>query len=590
MSYEFNPESQTLELDNPYRVENAALLVSSLFLVICGFAALFIVRARLSQHIDGLSAGAIVLAVVLLMLGIGLGAAALRQLKFYFGRNRPESLAPTLQSDQSGNSPQAGFYKEMLRQSALTFEEPRGAINNVLYTALPQLIFAPRVIQRIAQQQFQTLLALATIFLFFVISLVLAGTPTATGWVGIVYAAISYYFISPLRRSTSSVSQISQGGEIGNGTLVIFATLSIVGTVFLTMFSKNLPDLGGFAINGVLCLSLLATMVALLIFGLALKNQLQGAPQEVGVGRVVESMTMNAHPNKVIEELDRKLIAEWFSRIPNRKYTRTEPQVSGKQGQFGAEIFEETQPQPKSNNTAQGSMHAFEEPYFRWLAVLSWYSTFSFFAGGISALLAMHSMLDGQAYGSTLTGALALIAIGMFSRGCAHLLWGRFDFSSTLIWVELNGSYESASMQIGNQITGNVQTSKSVINIESMTIKVWVSEIESVIFGKDSWRQVIRMRGLQAKADEMAATLKSFGEAKSMIVAPTTTADLHRAQAIGHIGAALSTPSAGQANPLLMAQAAAQKIAQSVSQCKSCNSEIEHGSRFCGDCGAPVVL
>ncbi len=588
MSYEFNPESQSQELDNPYRVENAALLVSSVFLVIFGFIALFMVRARLAQQIDGLGAGAIVLAVGMLILGVGLGAAALRQLKFYFGRNRPESLAPMLQNEQTGDSPRAGLYKDMLRQSALTLEEPRGAINNLLYTALPQLIFAPKVVQRIAQQQFQTFLSLTTIFLFFIVSLVLAGTPTAAGWVGIVYALIAYYFISPLRKSTSALNPVAQGGEIGNGTLVFFAILSILGTVFLTMFSKSLPDLGGFAINGVLVLSLLATMASLVIFGLALKSQLQGAPQEVGVGRVVESMTMNAHPNKVIEELDRQLIAQWFNRIPNRKYTRVEPQVSAKQGQFGAEIFEETQPQPKTNNTAQGSKHAFAEPYFRWLAVLSWYSSFTFIAGGVGVLVAMLAMLDGKNFGSMLTGALAFIAIGLFSRGCAHLLWGRFDFSSTLIWGELNGSYESASMQIGNQITGNVQTSKSVINIESMTMKVWVSEIESVIFGKDSGRQVIRMRGLQGKADEVAATLKSFGEAKSMVVAPTAAADLHRAQAIGQIGAAIAAPAGSPVNPLLMAQTTAQKIALALNPCKSCNSEIEQNSRFCGNCGTAV--
>jgi len=123
---------------------------------------------------------------------------------------------------------------------------------------------------------------------------------------------------------------------------------------------------------------------------------------------------------------------------------------------------------------------------------------------------------------------------------------------------------------IGNQITGNVQTSKSVLNIESMTIQVWVSEIESDIFGKDSWRQVTRMRGLPDKADAMAATLKSLGEAKGMI------------------GSAISSLGTRQTDPLLKHQVPAQKTAQGVFRCKSCKSEIEHGSRFCGVCDASI--
>jgi hypothetical protein len=472
VSYEFNPESPTLELDNPYKVENLTLFICGVSLVCFGTISLFLIRQRISQHLDKFEALGVFLAIGLLGLGIWLNATALRQLKFYFGRNRPDSLAPTLQNDQSGNSEKADYYKEMLRQSALTFEEPRGALNNLLYTALPSLIFAPVLIQRIAKRQFQSLLSLLVIVLFFSISLVLATTPIISSWVGIVFAAFAYYFVSPLQKSTQSIASITNNGDIGSGTLIFFAITSIIGTVFLTLFSNHLPDLGGFVINGVLFVTLLATIGATLIFGMALKNQLRTAPQEVGVGRVVETMTINAHPNKVIEELDRKLISEWFSRIPNRKYTRHEPSVQGKQGQFKAEIFEETQPQPAGRSTAQGLIHGLQEPYFRWLSILSLYSCTAISLGGFSLMLSISWMLAGETFGSTLTFALALIAVGLFAHESAHSLWGRFDFSSSLIWVEMNGSFESASMQIGNQISGNVQTSKSVINIESMTLRV----------------------------------------------------------------------------------------------------------------------
>lgn len=586
MSYEFNPESQTLELPNPYKVENLALFVSSGVILLSGLFALFSVRDRIAHNFDGAAGFATFIAAALLILGIGLGSSALRQLKFYFGRNRPESLAPILQNDRSGDSPQAAHYKETLRQSALVFEEPKGAINGLLYTALPQLIFAPIVIQRLAQRQFQNFLALITIFISFLVCWLLTGNGPANGWIGIIYGCIAYYFIGPLRQSTRSLSPAKEGGDMSNITLVILSILSILGPVVFTMISTKVPDLGGFSINGVLVFALLIALAGIAIFGLALKNQLQEAPQEVGVGRVVDTLTMNAHPSKVMEELDRILINEWFSRIPNRKYTRVEPQVTGRQGQFSAEVFEETQPRPKQNNTAQGVGHALHEPHFRWLAVLTWFSSSCFIAGSITMFMVLQWMLAGAVFGSSLALALALFAIGLFCHGAAHQLWGRFDFQSTLIWVEMNGSFESAQVNIGNQISGNVQTAKQVINIESMTLKVWVSEIETVIFGKDSMRQLIRMRGLQDNADKLSDTLKQFGESRSMVVAPTSSIDLERAQKIGQMASLIG--GGGVPQGLIPSNTTQELIAVALG-CKDCNEELPSDAKFCGNCGVAVI-
>jgi hypothetical protein len=37
-----------------------------------------------------------------------------------------------------------------------------------------------------------------------------------------------------------------------------------------------------------------------------------------------------------------------------------------------------------------------------------------------------------------------------------------------------------------------------------MTMRVWVSEIDTVIFGKDEYRQLVGMRGVPALANELA--------------------------------------------------------------------------------------
>jgi len=251
-------------------------------------------------------------------------------------------------------------------------------------------------------------------------------------------------------------------------------------------------------------------------------------------------VTMNAHPNKLVEELDRILMNRWFNNIPNRRYTRRSPEVNGRQGQFRAELFEETQPRPQPNTIATGVGHALTSPQFFWLACLTGLAMCFLAMGTIAAILTTHNIFGADPISTTVAFSVSQFAVGMFCYRAAHTLWGRFDFISELIWVDITGSFESANVHIGNQISGNVQTTKNVINIESMTMRVWVSEIDTVIFGKDASRQLIGMRGLPDLADELATSLKGFGETRSMIVAPTSTTDFDRAQNIGTMNKLIS--------------------------------------------------
>jgi ribosomal protein L40E len=182
--------------------------------------------------------------------------------------------------------------------------------------------------------------------------------------------------------------------------------------------------------------------------------------------------------------------------------------------------------------------------------------------------------------------ALSFLSIGLFAQQSSHELWGRFDFVSRLIWVEIVGSYESAQVNIGNQFSGNMQTAKSVINIEAMTMRVWVSEIESVIFGKDASRQLIRMRAIPDKASDISTVLKQFGESLSMIVAPTSESDLARAQRIGQVNALVGGASLPQD---LLTQQAEKMIASTMqTSCRQCNASLAAAARFCAECGTAM--
>jgi hypothetical protein len=324
-------------------------------------------------------------------------------------------------------------------------------------------------------------------------------------------------------------------------------------------------------------------------------NQVDPAPCAIGSARASATLTMNAHPNKLIEEIDRVFMERWYSRIPNRRYTRRSPVVSGDQGRFSADIFEETQPRPLPHHTAEGIAHAIATPQFRWLVILTAFAALCLAAGTLATVFFIQGLLTGAV--STTIGAVALfqMAVGVFCFRAAHVLWGRFDFVSELIWVELSGSYEAARVNVGNQLSGQVQTQKSVINVEAMTMRVWVSEIDTVIFGKDAGRQLIRMRGMQGVANELAAHLIGFGEARAMVIAPASAADLERARQVGATGQAVAAGAAsGMDEPAaeldFATTAGVPTPALPARFCTCCGVTMVPQMRFCGGCGTAAAL
>lgn len=591
MSYEFNPENPTFELPNPYKVENLALSVSGAATLVSGMIVVFAARDRLGQGIDTPLAISLCISVALMLYGIFLFASAFTQLRFFFGRNRPANLnaTPEAPAGQDGDSVPARGLKETLRQNALTYEEPQGPLNGLLYSWLPHLIFAPKRIQENAQAQFHNFLALLATLISYCMCWLIATPGNASAWVGLVYGAFAFPMLVRPMAGTSPrpAGQLAGKALAGRRYLVALILLAMLGPVVLTLAGPRLPDLHGFSINVALLAGLAAVLAGCAVFGLALKRQLPAPPQSVGVARVADTLTMNAHPNKLIEELDRVLMDRWFQSIPNRRYTRVSPVITGQQGRFAAEILEETQPRPQMNKVVAGLGDAFGRPQFRWLSVLTAMAALYTAAGAGCAVGAAHQLLDGAPV-STLFGlAASLIGVGEFCRKAAHALWGRFDFLSELVWIELNGSFESARLNVGNQVTGHVQTTKQVINVESMTMRVWVSEIDTVIFGKDGWRQLVGMRGVPARAEALANTLKHFGESCSMVVAPTSERDLERARRVG----ALSKLTEGGAEPVRHGKLASQPLAAigPAHVCRQCDGALESDARFCGECGHPVA-
>jgi hypothetical protein len=554
MSYEFNPETAAQDLPNPYRVENQGLMVAGGCVLLCALVLLYLVRESVAAGLDVRAIGTLAVAASLFLLGLSLVGFACVQLRFFFGRGRPAGLTPELQGHAQGSSERADYYKETLRQNAIQFDEPEGALNGLLYSALRELVFAPRMVRRAAERLLRRFLWLALLCLSFLACWAIARSAAASAWAGLIYAALSApVLLLPLREPLLALRGMpGEERSIPRAVLVAAIIGVAIGPLFIGKLAAALPTLGDFSINGPLALSLGLGLTGCIIFGLALKNQLQPTPQVVGAARVQQTITFNTHPSKLVEELDRILMQRWHRRIPNRRYTRYMPVVNGTTGAFTAELFEEVQPRPHPGLVARGLGDALAKPYFRFLALLTLFATGLVVAGAVVASLAGKSLLHGHPFSMLLVLALGLLAPGVFCFRAAHLLWGRFDFVSELIWVELAGSYEAARVDVGNQFTANLRTSKKVINVEAMTLRVWVSEIDTVTFGKDGARQLIGMRGLQGQADQLASALCAFAESGSVVVAPRSPNDVER---LGRISAANATGAPDEALDRLLAAA-----------------------------------
>ena len=198
-----------------------------------------------------------------------------------------------------------------------------------------------------------------------------------------------------------------------------------------------------------------------------------------------------------------------------------------------------------------------------------------------------------MASGATL--GISLIIVGDFCFRAGGILWGRFDFVSKLIWVEMKGNYQSAQMDFGNQFTDSVKTQKQVISVESMTLRVWIAEIESATFGKNTPRAILGMHGLKDEADALHRHLQSFGAQQSMVIAPTSGVDIQRVQALSVMNKVGGSSSSESALPNEIAQAIIKantsgdsmstKPISTTYSCPSCHSNVEEGELFCEECG-----
>jgi zinc-ribbon domain len=605
MSYEYGSESKLLELPNPYQLQNRLLWLCAVLLVGAGVVSLLWAKGAMEDSALRLVVAPLLAGLVLVAAGLVAAATAATRLRFFFGRGRPASLAPEIPAGAGGSSPAGNAIKENLRQGGLTYPEPQGAVEGLLYHWAPTLITAPREVQLLARRYMFNLAAILATLASFLFSWFVFGNVATRPWIGILYFVFGAIFlIRPvLAQHRAQVTTLS---------LVGLVAAAILGPVAIGLVAAKLPPLGAFSLDTQTFLMLGTALVACALAMVAVLAQVDAAPQ-TRASVEQERLSMNAPPATLMDELDRVMQSSWTERIPNRRYARIEPVTTAATpaGNFAGELFEESQPLPISGTKAPTVTAALATPRHRALLLLDLYATLLVLAAiGMTLLFVRHFDVTApwQQNRFSLVGTSAILAfVAAFCFQASARLWGRFNFESILTWVEMVGSWQTSRIGTGNNLTSRMNTENNVVRTEAMTLRVWRARIESVVFGKDEARQVTAMFSTEQEAKALTAQLMQFARSQSVLVAPFSGEDENRIAALNageramDAGAPLAASAAQLRRDLYVAAAHASLGASAAGPagaaapptlrkrfCSACGTEAPAGAKFCANCAAPL--
>ena len=596
MAYEYGTQGATLDFPNPYRIENQFLALRGLVLLLIGV--LLLAKARgLSAELHaggGAAQGAFAVvvaggALLLLPALIEFGRAA-RQLRIFFGRGQPASLAPDLPREATGTSPRAQALAETLRQGAIALAVPSGPLNGVLYSLFAHLVTAPVELRRYVEVRFANLIAGTGLLLMFVVTWLMTPQPAAQSLSALVYVVLGgALIVRTYLKGTDGVVALSPLA------LVVLLVFAIVGTVLIGRVAGALPA-GGWLDTLALpriALVLLVASIAIEGLGLVAGAAHVDAPPPASTANEQLAVSFNADPNLLLLEVDRELQKRWTEGIPNRRYLWQAPQIepTREAGNFAGAVLEESQPMPPQavKKIDWGTCLAF--PRFWWLAVIDALGVLFTLIGGLLWLrLGSELAAREPATWSSASIGFIFIVVGGYGLRAAHLLWGRLDFESTLTWLEFSGSFARAQVGLGAQFSDRVRSERAVVNVESMTLRAWVVKARSVIFSyrdhRVGARTLVGMSGDVDAARGWAQQVRQFAQAQSSIVVPQAAADAERLQQLRG-----ANQLAGSAPAVALAAAVPPPPPPVAGprHCSACGAAAAPGARFCHACGAALA-
>jgi cold shock CspA family protein len=534
MTYEFNRTDDYLnDFPNPYRLENRFLLIACLMLLTGGSFVLLAARTYLQARQDGLAAVTALVSFILFGGTVKYAVQALSQLRFYLGRRFPLGLAKELSSSGEGLGKGSLEVMKTMQEQALHFPEPKGPLNGVLYSLIKPLITSPPPIQDAAVRHFHAVVAMSAISVSMAVSWFLFKDSAHEGVVSWIYLPLT---------GLSLITPFVQG-KLGfdtkkepDSTLMLLQLMGLIVFAFAApiLIPRFVPAWAIPPMWVAPLLLLVGSISASTLFLASLLSQMDNVP-ESSVSCCQTTISMNCHPAQLWPKVSRDFQDTWVRNIPNRVYANVPPVATARdRGKFEGVILEETQPTTSQNMGFASLREALQVKYVRFLVGLCvWGVVLSVAAAGFAVYVAPGFAAMGKMeITRSILVVVSLLLSSVLAFRIGHLLWSRMYFRSRLTWIGLDGTYQTGEMRIGNQFTGNVQSRAAVTRVEDATLRVWMTDITSISFGKDGKRHIMAMLPVDGMARSTAERLKEFASEQSSIAAPTSTRDIGKAEAV----------------------------------------------------------
>lgn len=547
MSYEFNSSDSLLnDYPNPHKFDNTFMFVTAAVTMAGAIHVILSAKYLFQAHNDTLAAVTLSLAMVLGGVSVKTLIKALSQVRFFLGRKFPLGLAGELPVNECGVGVGTEELLDTMRHRAIDFAEPKGALNGVLYSLIRDLITSPTPVQAAAVLHFHSILQMTALLLSLIVSFfVFSGTPHegVASWLYLPMCGLSLLtpFTQQSRLSVDAKPDAKTQASTADGALWKLMGLVVVSIMAPVVIPRLLPALAIPPMWIAPTLLLIGSLVASLLFFFALTARLDRA-SHTDVSCEQTTIAMNCAPAQLWTAISRDFQTSWVRSIPNRAYANIPPDVSeGERGSFGGYIVEETQPVPTSTTQFRTWGEAFKVTSSRLLSLLgAWGVVCATAASFIAAYYAGNfAGMERMQISRVMLVVIALCLVVVLSHKTGHLLWSRMQFKSRIFWIETSGTYQSSQIAIGNQFKGHTQSSSTLTRIEDATLRVWVTDIVSVVFGKDGHRSIIAMAPADSIAKSMADRLIAFAAEQSSVATPTSHRDLARAQSIGALDAAV---------------------------------------------------
>lgn len=530
MTYEFNPGDRLNDIPSPYKVLNLFLALAALAMGAGGVLALLKARTYIDGRHDLAAFGAAMVAMCLFAAAVKLAIIALSQLRFYLGRDFPVGLAKELKGTARGPGEGAERIVEQMRNQAVAFEEPTGVLASVLYSVIRTLNTAPPGVQNAAVCYFQTMVGMLAILGSLGVSYMLFAGAPHEGIVSLTYLPLTgLSLLSPFRPS-----EVRTSARTGNGALWRIMALAVFATVGPVLVKRFVPAYDLPAMWVAPAVLLIASIVGIVLFLTSLFARMDNIT-ETSVACEQTTIHMNCPPAQLWTELGRMFHREWVNGAPNRKYLDVPPEVQEQSlGLFEGNLLEESQPEMIGEPFGARFAEVFGTSHGRWLVALCLWGVLLSVAVAV-----LGNQLAGEFRGlarmevtrSVLT-VIALCAAAVLSFRMGQPLWARMYFRSRLVWVEVAGTHQSTELEVGNSYHGRFRAKSSLTKVEDATLRVWAADIGSVSFGKGQRRFIISLTPAPQYARGLAERLKGFAAEQSTLVAPTSSRDLGKIDAL----------------------------------------------------------